>query len=53
MPGCKAGEDPTLAVCWDSDRLDIDRVGLVVDPMYLFTGMGRELAYLKHENEEH
>ena len=53
MPGCKAGDDPTMAVCWDSDRLDIDRVGLVVDPMYLFTDLGRELAYLKHENEEH
>ena len=53
MPGCKAGEDPTLAVCWDSDRLDIDRVGLVVDPLYLFTEMGKELAYMKHENEGH
>ena len=53
MPGCKAANDPTLAVCWDSDRLDIDRVGLVVDPLYLFTEMGKELAYMKHENEEY
>ena len=53
MPGYKAGNDTTLAVCWDSDRLDIDRVGLVVDPLYLFTEMGRELAYMKYENEEY
>lgn len=52
MPGCKAGDDPTLAVCWDSDRLDIDRVGITVDPRYLFTDMARELAYMKHESEE-
>ena len=52
MPGCKAGNDPTLAVCWDSDRLDIDRVGLVVEPQYLFTDMAKELAYMKYENED-
>ena len=53
MPGCKAGEDPTLAVCWDSDRLDIDRVGITVDPRYLFTDMAKELAYIKLESEEY
>ena len=52
MPGCKAGDDPTLAVCWDSDRLDIDRVGILVDPQYLFTDMAKELAYMKYETEK-
>ena len=37
-PGCKAGENPTIATCWDADRLDIWRVGYVVDVRYLFTG---------------
>lgn len=53
MPGCKAGEDPTLAVCWDSDRLDIDRVGFTVDPQYLFTDMAKELAHMKYESEDY
>ena len=25
QPGCKAGENPTIATCWDADRLDIWR----------------------------
>ena len=52
MPGCKAGLNPTLATCWDADRLDIDRVGIDVDPRYLFTDLGQELAYLKSEEGE-
>jgi uncharacterized protein len=52
MPGQKAGEDPTLAVCWDADRMDIGRVGKIVDPDYLFTGMAKELVLLRQEAEE-
>lgn len=43
MPGDKAGDDPTLAVCWDADRLDIGRVGKVVNADYLFTDFARDL----------
>lgn len=51
-PGCKAGEDPTLATCWDADRLDIGRVGIVINPDLLFTEMAKELAYLELVGEE-
>ena len=52
MPGCKAGDNPTLATCWDADRLDIDRVGIAVEPKYLFTELAQDLAYLKLESDE-
>jgi hypothetical protein len=47
----KTDGDYTLAGCWDTDRLGIDWVGLVLDPSYFFTEMRKELAYLKYENE--
>jgi len=46
QPGCKAGENPTIAACWDADRLDIWRVGYAVDPRYLFTERAKDLADL-------
>ena len=49
MPGNKAGEDSTLATCWDADRMDIGRVGIDVDSDYLFTDFARELVDLNHE----
>ena len=30
-------EDVTTGVCWDSDRLDLARVGITPDPAYLIT----------------
>jgi uncharacterized protein len=30
-------EDPTLGVCWDSDRLNLWRVGTTVDPRWIST----------------
>lgn len=33
--------DPTIGTCWDSDRLDLLRVGLVPDPDYLSTQAAR------------
>lgn len=30
-------DDPTIAACWDADRLDIGRVGIRIDPAYLST----------------
>ncbi|MGE0489360.1 MAG: hypothetical protein AB7S38_09115 [Vulcanimicrobiota bacterium] len=38
--------DPTIATCWDSDRLDLDRVGLDPDPAFLSTPAARRLAEL-------
>ena len=37
MPDPDVTIEPTLAACWDGDRLDIGRVGLEVNPFYLFT----------------
>ena len=45
LPGCKAAEHPTIATCWDADRLDIGRVGLRVDSRYLFTETAKDIAH--------
>ncbi len=37
-------EDLTIAICWDSDRLDLPRIGATVDPYYLNTERARQLA---------
>lgn len=34
----------TLGTCWDADRLDLGRVGIVPDSRYLFTSRAREIA---------
>ena len=31
-------------ICWDADRLDIGRVGFIVDPKYLCTDYAKELV---------
>ena len=36
--------DLIVQICFDSDRLDIDRVGFVVDPAYLATEHAKNLA---------
>ena len=43
-PTGDAGLDPTLGACWDGDRLDIGRVGIRVDPAYLFTEAAKALV---------
>lgn len=49
MPGGRAGTDPTLASCWDGDRLDLGRVGIPPHPKYLFTDCAKRLAsQLRH-----
>jgi uncharacterized protein len=40
--------NPTLAVCWDADRLDLARVGIAPNPLYLNTQAGRDAAGLFH-----
>ena len=36
--------DPTIATCWDADRLDLGRVGIVPSPEFLSTDFAREIA---------
>ena len=40
--------DPTLLACWDADRLDLGRVGIVPKPNLLCTDMARELLPWAH-----
>ena len=35
-------DDPTIATCWDADRLDLGRVGIRPDPKYLCTAAARD-----------
>jgi uncharacterized protein len=36
--------DPTIATCWDADRLDLGRVGIIPSPEFMSTDFGREIA---------
>jgi len=35
-------DDPTIGACWDADRLDLPRVGLITDPRLLCTAAAKE-----------
>ena len=37
-------DDPTIATCWDADRLDLGRVGVIPDPAFMCTDFGSEIA---------
>jgi len=37
-------EDPTIGTCWDADRLDLGRVGMIPHPSYMSTEFGAEIA---------
>lgn len=37
-------DDPTIQACFDADRLDLGRVGIVPDPAYLNTDAAKSLA---------
>lgn len=37
-------DDPTVGCCWDSDRLDLPRVGILPDREFMSTPLGRSLA---------
>ena len=37
-------DDATIATCWDADRLDLGRVGMIPDPRFMSTDFGREIA---------
>ena len=48
-PSGKAGNNPTLAACWDGDRLDLPRIEIIPDPNLLFSDWGKYAA-IKHLN---
>lgn len=37
-------EDKTIHACWDCDRLDIGRVGITVNPDFLFTKTAKRIV---------
>ena len=41
----RTSTDPTIGACWDADRLDLPRVGMIVDSRYLSTARGKQLAH--------
>ena len=43
-PETTRNPDPTLACCWDADRLDIGRVGIKPSARYLFTEHAKSLV---------
>lgn len=36
--------DPTIGTCWDADRLDLGRVGMIPSAGYMSTVFGKEVA---------
>jgi uncharacterized protein len=40
----KVSSDPTIGACWDADRLDLTRVGIIPNPKLMSTEPGKELA---------
>lgn len=43
-------ENLTISTCWDADRLDLTRIGIMPDPARLFTEVGRKLAHLRERS---
>lgn len=39
-------DDPTIGACWDSDRLDLGRVGIIPSKLMMSTTPGKEIAAL-------
>jgi len=37
-------DDATIGTCWDADRLDLGRVGMIPDAKFMSTEFGREIA---------
>ena len=42
--GGRTSDDPTVGTCWDADRLDIGRVGIIPHERYMSTKPGRRRA---------
>lgn len=39
-------DDPTVATCWDADRLDLWRVGIRPDPIRMNTAMAKTAGFM-------
>ncbi len=50
--GGYCSDNVTLGTCWDADRLDLDRVGTEVLPVYMSSDYGRHLAALAAEDRQ-
>lgn len=42
--GKSTHDDPTIGACFDADRLDLTRCGIIPDPSLMSTGMGKRMA---------
>lgn len=40
----KHHEHPTIATCWDADRLDLGRCGITPDPAYMNSALAKTIA---------
>jgi len=40
----KRSDDPTIGTCWDADRFDLGRVGIVPDERFMSTEFGKEIV---------
>ena len=38
-------DHPTIGTCWDADRLDLGRVGMIPNPNFMSTTFGKEIAH--------
>ena len=47
----KKTEDKDILACWDSDRLDLPRVGIAVDPKRLFTETAKQILKFGVKND--
>lgn len=45
----RTSDDPTIGVCWDSDRLNLWRVAIEPDPSLMSTPPGRDLERIARE----
>jgi len=52
-PWSKEAKNPTVAACWDGDRLDLPRVGIEVDPYQLVSDEGRIILNQRRKYNEH
>jgi uncharacterized protein len=42
--GGRVSDEPTIGTCWDADRLDIGRVGIIPHERYMSTAPGKRRA---------
>lgn len=45
--------DPTIAVCWDADRLDLHRKGIWPDPRLMSTEVGIQMTLDRLRSSKH